>query len=49
MAQWTVEKSAEPIGVSTYSLKNILPSAEGLANFVKDVSTAFDEDNCIER
>ena len=49
VAQWTVEKSAEPIGVSTYSLKNILPSEEGLANFVKDVSTAFDEDNCVER
>lgn len=45
VAQWTVEKSAEPIGVSTYSLKNVLPSAEGLANFVKDVSSVFDEES----
>ena len=41
VAQWTVEKSAEPIGVSTYSLKSVLPSAQGLADFVKNVSTAF--------
>lgn len=26
VAQWTVEKSNEPIGISTYSLKNVLPS-----------------------
>ena len=28
VAQWTVENSSEPIGISTYSLKNVLPSEE---------------------
>ena len=36
VAQWTVEKSNDPIGVSTYDLRNILPTeneiAEKMAN-----------------
>ena len=31
VAQWTVEKSGEPIGISTYELKNILPSEKEIA------------------
>lgn len=31
VAQWTVEKSNEPIGISTYDLKNILPSEKEIA------------------
>lgn len=27
-AQWTVENLSEPIGISTYSLKEVLPSEE---------------------
>ena len=31
VAQWTVEKSSEPVGISTYSLKNVLPSEKQIA------------------
>ena len=36
VAQWTVEKASEPIGISTYSLKNVLPSAEEIEAKLKD-------------
>lgn len=31
VAQWTVEKSSEPLGISTYTLESILPSEKEIA------------------
>ncbi|MBQ3368081.1 DUF1016 family protein [bacterium] len=36
VAQWTVEKSREPVGISTYELANIIPAAK---NILPETST----------
>lgn len=37
VAQWTVEKSNEPIGISTYELTNIIPQAKGVLPDTKEI------------
>ncbi len=37
VAQWTVEKSNEPIGISTYELTNIIPQAKDILPDTKDI------------
>ena len=36
VAQWTVERTNEPIGISTYELKNVLPSEKEIAEKLSD-------------
>ena len=38
VAQWTVERTSEPIGISTYNLKNVLPSE-------KEIEEKLSEEN----
>ena len=45
VAQWTVENSREPVGISTYTLKNILPSEKQIAEKL----TAKTENNGTEK
>ncbi len=37
VAQWTVEKSLEPIGISTYDIRHALPSEKDIENKVKQM------------
>ena len=36
VAQWTLENSNEPIGISTYELKNVLPSEKEIAEKIRN-------------
>ena len=39
VAQWTVENANEPIGISSYDLKNVLPSEKLIAEKIKEERT----------
>lgn len=41
VAQWTVEKSNEPIGISTYELTNIIPQAKDILPDTKDIENSL--------
>lgn len=41
VAQWTVEKSNEPIGISTYELTNIIPAAKDILPDTKDIENSI--------
>ncbi len=41
VAQWTVENANEPIGISTYNLKDVLPSEKEIAEKVLPVKEAL--------
>ena len=41
VAQWTVEKSNEPIGISTYELTNIIPQAKDILPDTKDIEKSL--------
>lgn len=43
VAQWTVEKSHEPIGISTYELEAVVPSAEKLLPSEDEIRNALKE------
>ncbi len=37
VAQWTLENTNEPVGISTYDLKNVLPSEKEIEANIKDL------------
>lgn len=41
VAQWTVENANEPIGISTYDLKNVLPSEKLIAETISNVQVGI--------